>query len=283
MHYGPFGFARLFWQVLEEIFMSDSTFKLKVLGAGDWKTTSERHPACFMLSVGKKKILLDCGFGAMHQMAHYGISPLEIDEVWITHFHPDHFSDVIPFLVHRTLEANASGVAQPPLMIRGPEGIEERIGTLFSVFCADAVRDPAMDIWDANSTIVGIGPGTTLHMVPVHHIPGHESAGFSVTYQGRSFFYAGDACAPLEGQPRLFQEALNCDTILLSAGATKTAGGHIDFETAMNWIQSSNVKRLILNHVPEQSFGAAQDYARGATTTGRLQVVIARDGDGYDL
>lgn len=268
--------------------MSDSTFKLKVLGAGDWKTTRERHPACFMLSVGKKNMLLDCGFGAMHQMAHYGISPLEIDEVWITHFHPDHMSDLIPFLVHRTLEAKASGAAAKPLTLRGPSGFEQRIGTLFSVYCADAVRDPEMAVEEIQGSMALAisGCSASMRMVPVRHIPGHESVAYEVVLNDRSFLYAGDACDPLDAQPKLFQESLDCNTILLSAGATKTAGGHIDFDTAVSWIGvvgRVGVRRLILNHVPEQSFEAAQDFARGATTAGRLQVIIARDGDGYDL
>ena len=265
--------------------MSDSTFKLKVLGAGDWKTTRERHPACFVLTVGTKNMLLDCGFGAMHQMAHYGISPLEIDEVWITHFHPDHMSDLIPFLVHRALEAKDSIFTPNKLTLRGPSGFEQRIGTLFSVYCADAVRDSEMaveEIQDSMPFVIS-GCSANMRMIPVRHIPGHESVAYEVVLNGRSFLYAGDACAPLDTQPKLFQESLDCDTILLSAGATKTAGGHIDFETARSWIQSSDVRRLILNHVPEQCFEAAQDFARGATTAGRLQVIIARDGDAYSL
>ena len=197
-------------------------------------------------------------------------------------------SDLIPFLVHRTLAAKASGVTPNKLTLRGPIGFEQRIGTLFSVYCADPVRDPGMVVEEMQDSVPFAinGCGANMRMIPVRHIPGHESVAYEVVLSGRSFLYAGDACDPLDAQPKLFQESLDCHTILLSAGAVETAGGHIDVNTAISWIGVTGrlvMRRLILNHVPEQCFQAAQDCARSATTSGRLQVIIARDGDGYDL
>jgi glyoxylase-like metal-dependent hydrolase (beta-lactamase superfamily II) len=255
--------------------------ELNVVGAGDWKVQKDRHPSCFVLSIGDTKVLLDCGFGALGQMASYDIDPLNIDEVWITHFHADHLADLLPLLIDRFLKEKQRDTPLKPLTLRGPAGFAERVTTLYSLFCAEAVRDPRLVIYEARQVFsLGSAECTT---VPVNHIPGHQSVGFEVRCAGHVFLYAGDASGPLESQPDEFQRAMcYADTVLLSAGAPpKTVGGaHIDVETAISWALGTNIQRLLISHVPTPHMNDAYRYAEAQGKQGKLeQISILEDGD----
>ncbi|MFP4034042.1 MAG: MBL fold metallo-hydrolase [Desulfovermiculus sp.] len=67
-------------------------------------------------------ILLDCGFSVAHALFSELQSPNELDAVWISHFHGDHFFS-LPLLLLRLWETKRDKT----LRIFGPSGIEEVI------------------------------------------------------------------------------------------------------------------------------------------------------------
>ena len=70
-----------------------SDIKLTVIGSGATLPTKSRKASCFLLEYSKVKILLDCGYGALQYLVDNNVCVHEIDAVFVTHFHNDHFSD----------------------------------------------------------------------------------------------------------------------------------------------------------------------------------------------
>jgi ribonuclease BN (tRNA processing enzyme) len=67
-----------------------------------------------------RSVLLDCGFTAAHQYWRYTKSPEELDALWVSHFHGDHFFGV-PALLLRFWEMKRRKL----LTVLGQTGIED--------------------------------------------------------------------------------------------------------------------------------------------------------------
>lgn len=81
-------------------------------------TRDRNHSAIIMNHYGEKKetMLLDCGEGTQRQMLIAGINFMDIDKIFITHWHADHFAGLIPLIQTMNLERR-----QKPLYIFAPE------------------------------------------------------------------------------------------------------------------------------------------------------------------
>ena len=52
--------------------------------------------SCYLVTEGETSILLDCGngaFGALREL----IDPVEVDSIFVSHLHADHFFDLVPY------------------------------------------------------------------------------------------------------------------------------------------------------------------------------------------
>lgn len=72
--------------------------KLTVLGSGTAVPDLKRNSAGYLLEENGKRFLIDFGYGTIHQLLRLGITYHAIDRIFLTHNHPDHMCDLIPFL-----------------------------------------------------------------------------------------------------------------------------------------------------------------------------------------
>lgn len=81
-------------------------------------TKDRNHSAIILNHYGEKKetMLLDCGEGTQRQMLIAGINFMDIDKIFITHWHADHFAGLIPLIQTMNLERRTK-----PLYIFAPE------------------------------------------------------------------------------------------------------------------------------------------------------------------
>ncbi|MDQ2676410.1 MAG: ribonuclease Z [Actinomycetota bacterium] len=89
------------------------------LGTGGSVPTARRATACLLVRAGGDRILIDCGEGAQRQMQR-STGLVQVDDIYITHFHADHYLGVPGLL--KTYELNGR---EAPLRIFGPPGLEE--------------------------------------------------------------------------------------------------------------------------------------------------------------
>ena len=89
------------------------------LGTGGSVPTARRATACLLVRAGGDRILIDCGEGAQRQMQR-STGLVQVDDLYITHFHADHYLGVPGLL--KTYELNGR---ETPLRIFGPPGLEE--------------------------------------------------------------------------------------------------------------------------------------------------------------
>jgi ribonuclease Z len=98
------------------------------LGTGGSVPTARRSTACLLARVGGDRLMFDCGEGSQRQMQR-STGLVQVDEIFLTHFHADHFLG-IPGLL-KTYDLNDRS---RPLRIVGPPGLADLFRSLRRVF-----------------------------------------------------------------------------------------------------------------------------------------------------
>src|SRR5437764_6944075 len=98
------------------------------LGTGGSVPSARRATACVLIRAGGARVLVDCGEGAQRQMSN-STGLVQVDEIYITHFHADHYLGLPGLLkTYDLLER------QTPLRIVGPTGLVGLFEALRRIF-----------------------------------------------------------------------------------------------------------------------------------------------------
>jgi ribonuclease Z len=91
--------------------------------------TAQRGPSALLLRRGGERLLFDCGEGTQRQMLRSSVGLVELREVFVSHFHADHYLGLPGMLKTFALRGR-----DLPLTIYGPPGLKELFGALRRVF-----------------------------------------------------------------------------------------------------------------------------------------------------
>ena len=98
------------------------------LGTGGSVPTARRATACLLARVGGERLLFDCGEGSQRQMQR-SIGLVQVDEIYLTHYHADHYLGLPGLLKTYDLQAR-----ERPLRIVGPPGLASLFQVLGRIF-----------------------------------------------------------------------------------------------------------------------------------------------------
>jgi ribonuclease BN (tRNA processing enzyme) len=165
--------------------------RLTVVGSGTAAPDADRVCASFFLDTGDTRVLMDCGPGAVHHMARFGLPWQRLDCVVLSHFHNDHIGDVPTLLF--ALKWGMDRVRTEPLRIIGPNGLAQRLASMAAAF-GDHVSDPGCPLLISEvdpGDEVRIGADLTISCARTPHT--EESLAFRChAADGGSIGYTGD-------------------------------------------------------------------------------------------
>jgi ribonuclease BN (tRNA processing enzyme) len=165
--------------------------RLTIVGSGTAAPDPERVGAALFVESAGARVLVDCGPGALHHLARFGLPWPRLDHLVVSHFHNDHIGD-IPALFF-ALKWGAREGRTAPLHVWGPRGLEDRLRAMAAAF-GDHVVDPGFAVTvhplDAGDTVT-LPDGPTLACAATPHT--EESLAFVVRDPaGPSLGYTGD-------------------------------------------------------------------------------------------
>jgi ribonuclease Z len=102
---------------------------LVFLGTSGSMPTARRGLAGMLLRRGGERILVDCGEGTQRQLLRSSVGLVELPEVFVTHFHADHYLGLPGMLKTFALRGR-----EVPLTVYGPPGLGELFGSLRRIF-----------------------------------------------------------------------------------------------------------------------------------------------------
>src|ERR1041384_5592793 len=109
--------------------MSGVDLDLIFLGPSGSVPTAQRAPSALLIRRGGERMLFDCGEGTQRQLLRSTIWLPELPEVFVSHFHADHYLGLPGMLKTFALRGR-----ELPLTVYGPRGLKDLFATLRRVF-----------------------------------------------------------------------------------------------------------------------------------------------------
>jgi ribonuclease Z len=106
--------------------------RVTLLGTGTPFPNAERFGSAILVEVAGKKLLFDCGRGVVIRLTRAGVSPKEIDSLFLTHLHSDHVVGIPDLWLSRWFLGR-----DRPLLMWGPSGTHSMAQHLVQAFAFD--------------------------------------------------------------------------------------------------------------------------------------------------
>ena len=115
--------------------------KVTLLGTGTPFPNAERFGSAILVEVAGTKLLFDCGRAVVIRLTQAGVSPKEVDALFLTHLHSDHVVGIPDLWLSGWLLGRSK-----PLPIWGPQGTSSMAKHLAQAFAFDIrIRQDAPD------------------------------------------------------------------------------------------------------------------------------------------
>jgi ribonuclease Z len=102
---------------------------LVFLGTSGSMPTAQRAPTAILVRRGGERLLVDCAEGTQRQLLRSNVGLIELREVFLTHYHADHYLGLPGMLKTFALRGR-----EVPITIYGPPGLNELFGALRRIF-----------------------------------------------------------------------------------------------------------------------------------------------------
>lgn len=99
------------------------------LGTSGSMPTAQRAPTAILVRRGGERLLFDCAEGTQRQLLRSNVGLIELREVFLTHYHADHYLGLPGMLKTFALRGR-----ELPITIYGPPGLAELFGALRRIF-----------------------------------------------------------------------------------------------------------------------------------------------------
>ena len=195
---------------------------------------------------GPGRLLLDCGPGVLARLRNSESWPT-VDAIAITHWHLDHWGDLVPWVWGGTLGPGVD-VKKPELWVP-PEG-SEMLAAIGGRLGQQQMFEEAFNLHEYadGETFEAAGFAVTPHRVLHYEL---LAFGFRASANGTVIGYSGDS-GPNDNLAELARNAdlFICEATLLAPNPEGGTRGHLAADEAIAAFEAGGAKRLLLTHRP---------------------------------
>ncbi len=220
--------------------------RLTILGSGTGWPRLERGAPAYLLQVGGENYLLDFGPATIPRLLRVGLKLEEIDAIFLTHFHPDHVTDLIPFLFATRYALGYQ--RKKPFTLYAAEGFSRFYQGLKEAFGQWVEpKEGLLEVQELSTQCQSafLRPPLEIRTAPVAHNP--ESLAYRFDYEGKSLVYSGDT----DFSPSLIELATEADVLVIECSFPEgqKVPGHLTPSLVGQIAGQARVKRVILSHL----------------------------------
>jgi len=220
--------------------------KLTVLGSGTVVPRLSRNMSGYLLEVNNKKILFDSGPGIIRQLLKLKVKIPSIDNIFYTHFHPDHINDLPGILL-----INHCNNFKGTLNLHGPVGIKEYFNFIKRVTIGKLNYNVRVKEMKNNSIAkISINKNSNKKSLMIKSIKSkhtHNSVSYRIEHNNKSIVYSGDT----DYSENIIKLSKNVDLLVLECSFPndKKVPGHLIPSLCGKIATKASVKNLVLTHL----------------------------------
>lgn len=241
--------------------------RLQFIGSGDAFGSGGRLNTCFHVTGERVNFLIDCGASSLIGLKKEDIRLNEIQAIFVTHFHADHFGG-IPFFI---LDAQFFSKRDQPLIIIGPPGLGqwyERVRETSFPGSSKTKPNFALSFIELKPTEQADVAGVKVRPFQALH---GESDGPFFSYrleaENRTLAYSGDT----EWTDGLFEAASQSDLFITEAYFfEKKIKFHLNLADITRHLSLIQTKRLILTHMSSDMLDRLDTIALETAFDGKI-------------
>ena len=220
--------------------------ELIILGSGTSIPLNDRASPSLTVIIDGNPILFDMGPGSLRQLTKAGLDYEKIEQIFITHFHPDHTADLIHFLFASRTPSVLK--RRKPFVVTGPRGLKELVISLQETYHnwltlpSDIMKIEEIETGGTSQKDCG---GFIITTGPTNHTP-HSLAYHVETPDGKTIVYSGDTGFCDE----IVDLARGADLLVLESSFPDghEVEGHLTPSQAGLIAGMADVKQLLLTH-----------------------------------
>lgn len=214
--------------------------KVIILGSGTCVPSLERNAPGYYLEVSGKHILVDCGSGTILQLEKAGKSYRDINAVFVTHIHPDHISDLMPFI--HALVATPGYKRENDLLAVGPKDFKKFYESCISF----VIKRPRTFIIELVEIEEKLDLGY-LHVFSRKTVHSENSIAYRFEDGKKSVVFTGD-CDYDEG---IIELSRNADLLIADCSFPDSmkVAGHLTPKECGLIARKAKIKKLVLSHI----------------------------------
>jgi ribonuclease Z len=212
-----------------------------LLGTGTAIPVKQHSPAGLAIIADGKRLLFDIGPGTLSRLEQAGIAYHQIDQLLLTHFHPDHTLDLATLLLVFNYAPGASRTS--PFMITSCAGIEDFLERMYQLYPDLVPLQYELQLTTVRQDEFKIG-NIKIQTALTGHTP--ESVAYRLEVAGRSLVYSGDAAPQGSlGQLSTGADLLICECSFPAGWKTED---HFNAESLGLLANQAGVKSLVVTH-----------------------------------
>lgn len=219
-----------------------SDISLTVIGSGDAFGSGGRFNTCFHVKSALHSFLIDCGASSLVALKQNKILPDDIDTIFITHFHGDHYGGV-PFLLLEMAVYQRS----KPVQVLSPPGGKDKIQALLELLYPGTIVLEKLNIlfteYEANVPFQVKNMKVVAYKVP--HSEAAQSHALRFELDHKTIAYSGDT----EWTDALIPLSQNADIFICECNFFQLQiKNHLNYRTLSEKRDSFSCKRMLLTH-----------------------------------
>jgi ribonuclease BN (tRNA processing enzyme) len=222
--------------------------KLTVVGCSPAWPNPGGAQSGYLIAGKSGRLLLDCGPGVLPRLRAREGWP-NVDAIAITHFHLDHWGDLVPWVWGLRFGPAAE---LPPPALWLPPGGRKVLAKLGQELGGADMFETAFDVHEYTDGEEFQAAGSRITPRRVLHYE-MLAFGFRVSDNGTTLAYSGDS-GPSDALPELASDAelFLCEATLLAPNPEGGTRGHLAAAEANEAFLESGAKRLLLTHRPAE-------------------------------
>jgi len=217
-----------------------------ILGSGTCVPSLKRSSCSVLMRTGDNILLFDSGVGTMKRLLEAGVEIFDVSFIFYSHFHPDHTSELVPFLFSNKYP-DGSRRKKPLTLVAGNGFLKfyENLKLVYGHWIElDSDLLNMIELDNAHHDMRRFDD-FNVETLPVEHNP--ESIAYRITgSDGASVVYSGDTDFS-DNLVMLSKEAdlLICESALPDELKVR---GHLTPSLAGEIAKRANVRKLVLTH-----------------------------------